>query len=60
MRLRQVLLDLLSNADKTPVTGHIALGAARAETLQIWVEDTGAGILRGAAAPYRRLSEGMG
>ena len=55
VRLRQVLLDLLSNADKHTVTGHIALrAAARAETLQIWVEDTGAGILR---AQQQRIND---
>ncbi len=44
-RLRQVLLNLLSNAAKFTSRGAIALGACEEESrLHIWVEDTGQGI----------------
>ncbi len=44
-RLRQVLLNLLSNAGKFTARGRIVLGAeAHAEHLHIWVEDTGSGV----------------
>jgi signal transduction histidine kinase/ABC-type sugar transport system substrate-binding protein/AraC-like DNA-binding protein len=44
-RLRQVLLNLLSNAGKFTARGRIVLGAeAQAEHLHIWIEDTGSGI----------------
>lgn len=44
-RLRQVLLNLLSNAAKFTSRGTIALGAGEEEgRLHIWVEDTGRGI----------------
>ncbi|HEX2910061.1 MAG TPA: ATP-binding protein [Chloroflexia bacterium] len=47
LRLRQILLNLLSNARKFTQEGHITLGI---ETLppyvHIWVEDTGSGIAR--------------
>ena len=45
VRLRQVVLNLLSNAARFTVEGHITLGAIQInDELQIWVEDTGAGI----------------
>ncbi|HEU4322411.1 MAG TPA: substrate-binding domain-containing protein [Roseiflexaceae bacterium] len=45
VRLRQILLNLLSNAQKFTVSGHITLGAEVVPPhLHIWVEDTGAGI----------------
>ena len=45
VRLRQVVLNLLSNAARFTVEGHITLGAAQGDDeLHIWVEDTGAGI----------------
>jgi AraC-like DNA-binding protein len=45
VRLRQVLLNLLSNAARFTAEGHITLGAHHAkDELHIWVEDTGAGI----------------
>jgi len=45
MRVRQVLLNLLSNACKFTHTGEVALGA-RADSVEvtIWVRDTGIGI----------------
>ncbi len=44
-RLRQVLLNLLSNAKKFTSNGHIMLGAAvTLPYLHIWVADTGSGI----------------
>jgi AraC-like DNA-binding protein len=45
VRLRQILLNLLSNAAKFTTRGRIALGAsAGSSELHIWVEDTGRGI----------------
>jgi len=45
VRLRQILLNLLSNARKFTESGHITLGAAGMPAqLHIWVEDTGMGI----------------
>jgi signal transduction histidine kinase/DNA-binding LacI/PurR family transcriptional regulator/AraC-like DNA-binding protein/CheY-like chemotaxis protein len=45
VRLRQILLNLLSNAQKFTESGHIALGADVAPPhVHIWVEDTGTGI----------------
>lgn len=45
VRLRQILLNLLSNAGKFTASGHIVLGAeAQADFLHLWVEDTGCGI----------------
>jgi signal transduction histidine kinase/AraC-like DNA-binding protein len=45
VRLRQVLLNLLVNAQKHTTSGHITLRAvAQAEALHIWIEDTGRGI----------------
>jgi AraC-like DNA-binding protein/nitrogen-specific signal transduction histidine kinase len=45
VRLRQMLLNLLSNARKFTRTGHILLGAEVAPPhLHLWVEDTGIGI----------------
>jgi signal transduction histidine kinase/DNA-binding LacI/PurR family transcriptional regulator/AraC-like DNA-binding protein/CheY-like chemotaxis protein len=45
VRLRQILLNLLSNAQKFTESGHITLAAEVAPPhLHIWVEDTGIGI----------------
>ncbi|KAB8145946.1 helix-turn-helix domain-containing protein [Chloroflexia bacterium SDU3-3] len=45
LRLRQVLLNLLSNAQKFTERGQITLGAELAPPhLHLWVRDTGAGI----------------
>ena len=45
VRLRQVVLNLLSNAARFTAQGHITLGATEGDDeLHIWVEDTGAGI----------------
>jgi signal transduction histidine kinase/DNA-binding LacI/PurR family transcriptional regulator/AraC-like DNA-binding protein/DNA-binding response OmpR family regulator len=45
VRLRQILLNLLSNAQKFTESGHVALGAAgMLGQLHIWIEDTGIGI----------------
>jgi signal transduction histidine kinase/AraC-like DNA-binding protein/DNA-binding response OmpR family regulator len=45
VRLRQILLNLLSNARKYTESGQITLGAAAmSDQLHIWVEDTGIGI----------------
>lgn len=44
-RLRQMFLNLLSNAGKFTPRGHITLGAqAENDRLHLWVEDTGRGI----------------
>jgi signal transduction histidine kinase/AraC-like DNA-binding protein len=44
-RLRQILLNLLSNASKFTDTGHIAFGAqAQPGFVHFWIEDTGCGI----------------
>ncbi|HEU5013116.1 MAG TPA: ATP-binding protein [Roseiflexaceae bacterium] len=45
VRLRQVLLNLLSNAQKFTASGHITLGAAvMLPYLHLWVQDTGSGV----------------
>jgi signal transduction histidine kinase/AraC-like DNA-binding protein len=45
LRLRQVLLNLLHNAEKHTFAGHITLRAAEQDNwLHIWIEDTGRGI----------------
>lgn len=45
VRLRQILLNLLSNAHKFTETGHITLGALPTRThLHLWIDDTGCGI----------------
>ncbi|HEU5103198.1 MAG TPA: ATP-binding protein [Roseiflexaceae bacterium] len=45
LRLRQILLNLLSNARKFTERGQIALGAEAAPPhLHIWIQDTGDGI----------------
>lgn len=45
VRLRQILLNLLSNAVRFTQAGQITLGAEATEThLHIWVTDTGVGI----------------
>ncbi|MCX7683455.1 MAG: helix-turn-helix domain-containing protein [Anaerolineae bacterium] len=45
VRLRQILLNLLSNAHKFTESGHIVLGAEVAPPhLHLWVQDTGVGI----------------
>jgi len=45
VRLRQILLNLLSNAAKFTQAGHIALGAAvEPPYIHLWVSDTGIGI----------------
>jgi len=45
VRLRQILLNLLSNASKFTEKGHITLGAQVSPPhLHLWVQDTGIGI----------------
>ena len=45
VRLRQILLNLLANARKFTMAGHILLGAeVEPPHLHMWVEDTGSGI----------------
>lgn len=45
LRLRQILLNLLSNAAKFTIRGHISLGAEVAPPhLHLWVADTGLGV----------------
>lgn len=57
VRLRQVLLNLLANAQKYTTSGHITLRAvAQAEALHIWIEDTGRGI---SAARQQQLNAAL-
>lgn len=57
LRLRQVLLNLLDNAQRHTTVGHITLRAvAEAQQLHIWVEDTGGGI---AAEQQHQLREAL-
>ena len=45
VRLRQILANLLHNADRFTKQGYIALGAeVQPPHLHLWVEDTGPGI----------------
>lgn len=57
-RLRQILLNLLSNAGKFTARGRIVVAAeAQARDLHIWVEDTGRGI---AVEQQTRIFEAFG
>jgi len=71
VRLRQIVLNLLSNAHKFTQAGHITLGALPTTShLHLWVDDTGCGIplerqkhiFRAfiTAEGPRRASEGIG
>ncbi len=45
VRLRQVVLNLLSNAARFTTEGHITVGATHVDDeLHVWVEDTGTGL----------------
>jgi AraC-like DNA-binding protein len=51
VRLRQIVLNLLSNANKFTTSGEISLGAdVQPPHLHLWVSDTGAGIAHEAQA----------
>lgn len=73
LRLRQILLNLLSNARKFTEQGQVALGAEVAPPyIHLWVSDTGWGISREQQerifepfvtvehAPERRITGGIG
>ena len=71
-RLRQVLVNLLSNATKFTPSGEVTLGAERrGDRVRLWVEDTGIGIapdvlphvferFHQADGSYTRRHEGTG
>lgn len=59
VRLRQLLLDLLSNARKFTERGYIEVGATvERDNLRVWVADTGIGIPAAQLAQLNRLFAG--